>query len=200
MNVNLHQKLSRAFYSRETVDVARELIGMRLVHHLDGHHLIGRIVETEAYHGTDDAASHAFRGKTTRNTPMFDLPGHTYIYFIYGMHWLFNISAHPADIPGGILIRAVEPVSGLEKMRELRGVDALHRLTNGPARLTQAFKLDKSYNNIDLVTNTHLYLTLDQLGPDENIVTGPRIRVPGDTLAKTRPWRFWIKDNPFVSS
>ena len=196
----MHLKLSRAFYSRETVDVAHDLIGTRIVRHLDGNILIGRIIETEAYHGLDDAASHAYKGRTTRNAPMFGLPGHTYIYFIYGMHWLFNISAHPEGKPGGILIRALEPVAGLKKMHELRGMDSVQLLTNGPARLAQALKLDKSFNNIDLVTHNHLYLIHGHLDPEENIVTGPRIRVPGDGLAKTRPWRFWIQNHPYVSS
>ena len=200
MNVNLLQKLPRAFYSRKTVAVAHDLIGTHLVRHLDGETILGRIVETEAYRGVDDAASHAYKGRTTRNAPMFGPPGHTYVYFIYGMHWLFNISAHQEGLPGGILIRALEPVKGLIKMQELRGLDSLRLLTNGPARLAQAFKLDKTYNNIDLVTNDQLYLANGHLKPDEKIVTGPRIRVPGDNLAKTRPWRFWIQGHPCVSS
>ncbi len=200
MNVNLYQKLPRAFYSRKTIDVAYDLIGTKIVRILDSEVLIGRIIEAEAYRGIDDAASHAYRGRTPRNAPMFGPPGYTYIYFIYGMHWLFNLSAHLEGIPGGILIRALEPVSGLKKMQELREVQSLHQLTNGPARLAQAFKLDKTLNNIDLVTNHQLTLIEGGILPGEKIVTGSRIRVPGDTLAKTRPWRFWIQDHPNISS
>jgi DNA-3-methyladenine glycosylase len=199
MNVNLEQKLSRAFYSRKTVDVAYDLIGMQIVRHLGNDVLAGRIVETEAYRGYDDAASHAYKGLTIRNAPMFGPPGFTYVYFIYGMHWLFNISAHPDDLPGGILIRAIEPTKGVDMMRELRGLVPQHRLTNGPARLAQALKLDKSLNNIDLVTCDHLYLIEGHVDPEEEINYGPRLRVPGDKLAKIRPWRFWIQDNPYVS-
>lgn len=200
MNVNLLNKLSRSFFSRETIDVAYELIGKKIVRHLDDELLIGRIIETEAYRGMDDAASHAYRGRTNRNIPMFGPPGYTYVYFIYGMHWLFNISAHIDGIPGGILIRALAPEQGLVTMQKLRDGKPPHQLTNGPARLAQALKLDVSFNNIDLVTHPELYLTEGTLKHDETIETGPRIRVPGDQLAKIRPWRFWIKDHPYISS
>jgi DNA-3-methyladenine glycosylase len=199
MNVNLHEKLPRSFYARETVDVAYELIGKRIVRHLKDNVLIGRIIETEAYRGMDDAASHAYRGRTARNAPMFGPPGFTYIYFIYGMHWLFNISAHIEDTPGAILIRALEPEQGLTAMHALRGLETCHRLTNGPARLSQAMMLDNSLNNIDLVTNEDLYLIDGNINPGETISIGPRLRVPGDQQAKERPWRFWILDHPLVS-
>ncbi len=200
MLVNLYQKLTRTFFSRETVNVAYDLLGKKIVRHLDDTTLIGRIIETEAYRGEDDAASHAYRGRTNRNTPMFGPPGHTYIYLIYGIHWLFNISAHTEGVPGGILIRALAPEKGIRKMQELRGLNSLHQLTHGPARLAQAFRLDSSLNDIDLVVNKALYITDGNLEAHEKIAIGPRIRVPGDSVAKARPWRFWIQDNPNVSS
>lgn len=198
--VNTLEPLPRAFFARETVNVAYDLLSKRLVRHLDNATLIGRIIETEAYRGMDDAASHAYRGRTKRNSPMFGPPGHTYIYLIYGMHWLFNISAHIEGMPGGILIRALAPEQNISKMQDLRGQKSLNRLTNGPARLAQAFKLDSAVNNIDLVTNMDLYITDGTHEPGEKIAVGPRVRVPGNHLAKTRPWRFWIQDNPNVSS
>jgi len=200
MNVNLRTKLSRSFYARETVEVAYDLIGKRIIRHLDGETLTGRIIETEAYRSKDDAASHAFRGRTKRNAPMFGLPGTTYIYLIYGMHWLFNISAHIENIAGGILIRAIDPEQGLTKMQSLRGTKSPANLANGPARLAQALNLDKTFNTIDLVTHPELYLTEGSLLSDETITSGPRIRVSGDPVAKNRPWRFWIKNHPLISA
>ena len=113
--------LPRDFYAREPVVVAEDLLGQRLARVLDGVALSGRIVETEAYRGTEDAASHARMGRTDRNAPMFGPPGHAYVYFIYGMHWMFNISAHPQDSPGAVLIRALEPEGGIDVMSRLRG-------------------------------------------------------------------------------
>ena len=200
MNVNLNQKLPRAFYARETITVAQELIGKIIVRHIDGNTIAGRIIETEAYRGRDDAASHAYRGKTTRNRPLFGTPGHSYVYFIYGMHWLFNIAAHAEGTPGGILIRAVEPVKGIHIMQHFRGKESLKNLTNGPARLAQAFNINRDDNEIDLVTNNELYLVEGSLKTGETITAGPRIRVPGDDLALTRPWRFRIDNHPYISS
>ncbi|TFG65712.1 MAG: DNA-3-methyladenine glycosylase [Anaerolineales bacterium] len=197
---NIPDRLTRDFYARETVHVACDLIGKKLVRHFDNAVLIGRIVETEAYRGSDDAASHAFNGRTKRNAPMFGAPGHTYIYFIYGMHWLFNISAHIEGVPGGILIRALAPERNIAKMQTLRRQVSLDRLTNGPARLAQALKLDGALDDIDLVTHMDLYITDGALAAGETIANGPRMRVPGDDLAQNRPWRFWIRDNPYISS
>ncbi len=197
---NIPDRLLRDFYARETIQVARDLLGKRLVRHFDDAVLIGRIIETEAYRGTDDAASHAFNGRTKRNAPMFGTPGHTYIYFIYGMHWLFNISAHIEGMPGGILIRALAPERNVSIMQTLRGQVPIKRLTNGPARLAQALSLDGTLNDSDLVTHADLYITEGTLTPGETIAVGPRVRVPGDIQAKTRPWRFWIRDNPYLSS
>ena len=109
--------LPRSFYSREPALVAHALIGKQLIRILADATVVCRIVETEAYRGSGDAASHAYRGPTARNFPMFGPPGHAYVYFIYGVHWMFNIAAHPAGTPGAVLIRAVEPQSGLDLLR-----------------------------------------------------------------------------------
>ena len=105
------EPLPRAFYAREPVTVARDLIGQHIVRRVDGERLIARIIEAEAYRGMTDAASHARPGRTPRNSPMFGPPGRAYVYFIYGMHWMFNIVAHVEDAPGAVLIRSGEPVS-----------------------------------------------------------------------------------------
>ena len=193
------QPLPRAFYARETIDVAQDLVGQCLVRILDGMRLIGRIVETEAYRGEDDPASHASGGKTQRNAPMYGPPGYTYVYFIYGMHWMLNVSAHREGYPGAVLIRALEPIKGIERMRDYRGGRPKSELTNGPAKLAQALAVDESLNNQDLCHPAEIMVIKGKIRPDETIATGPRIRVPGDAEAKAHPWRFWIEDNPYVS-
>lgn len=130
---------------------------------------------------------------------MFGPPGHAYVYFIYGMHWMFNISAHPPEMPGAILIRAVEPVLGAEWMAERRKVSRPIELTNGPAKLAQALEIDGTLNGLDLCQRGSLFLVDGGLTATEEVMSGPRIRVPGDPVARRRPWRFWIKDNPYVS-
>lgn len=194
------QPLARAFYSRETIAVARDLIGKSIVRTLNGTQLIGRIVEAEAYRGKDDPASHASRGKTERNKPMYGPPGYTYVYFIYGMHWMLNISAHRKNDPGAVLIRALEPIQGIERMREHRGDRPKAQLTNGPAKLAQALAVDGDLNNHDLCNPAAITVIDGPLYADETLIAGPRIRVPGDAEAKSRPWRFWIEGNPYVSS
>lgn len=191
--------MPRSFYAREPVQVAHDLIGAYLVRYVEGAELVGRIVETEAYRGHHDPASHAYRGLTARNRPMFDEPGHTYVYFIYGMHWMFNIAAHPVGTPGAVLIRALEPLKGLDRMRRNRSVEDTGELTNGPAKLTQAFAIDGALNDVDLCTSETLTLRRGSLDPEEMVISGPRIRVPGGETAQEKRWRFWIRDNPFVS-
>ncbi len=191
--------LPRAFYSREPTEVARGLVGMRLVRVVDGALLVGRIVEAEAYRGAGDAASHAYGGRTPRNAPMFGPPGHAYVYFIYGMHWMFNVAAHPAGVPGAVLIRAAEPEAGIDVMRRLRGQSDNRLLTNGPAKLAQALAIDSALNDKDLCTPGELTIVQGGLREGEQITCGPRVRVPGGDEAKRRPWRFWVAGNPWVS-
>lgn len=196
----LHPRLGRNFYARDPVQVAQDLVGSYLVRLTHEGIRVGRIVETEAYRGAGDLASHAYNRKTARNFPMFGSPGHAYVYFIYGMHWMFNISAHPEGSPGAILIRALEPLEGISLMMHCRANQSERQLTNGPAKLAQAMSIDGSMNGLDLCSSDTLYLTQEHLEKDEALATGPRIRVPGDETAKTRPWRFWLAGNPFVST
>jgi DNA-3-methyladenine glycosylase len=194
------QTLPRCFYRREPTAVARDLLGKRIVRMFNGERLVGRIVETEAYRGAADAASHAHRGLTERNAPMFGPPGHAYVYFIYGMHWMFNITAHPTDAPGAVLIRALEPELGIETMCRLRAQTTPRVLTNGPAKLAQALAIDGDLNALDLCCSRRLVIVTGALHAGEQVVVGPRVRVPGDRAAQERHWRFWIDKNPWVSN
>lgn len=180
--------LPRSFYDRPTLVVARELLGMRLVRILEGQRLSGIIVETEAYIGREDQGSHAHRGKTARNAPMFGPPGYAYVYFTYGMHWCLNVVTEAEGFPAAVLLRAILPEEGIEIIRARRnGGD-----TFGPAKLTQALGIARSENGIDLCTAAHgLWIEYGTPIPDECVTTTPRIglnRVPEPW--KSIPWRF----------
>ncbi|GAB4532879.1 MAG: DNA-3-methyladenine glycosylase [Anaerolineae bacterium] len=197
-------RLPREFYARHTLVVARDLLGARLVRLLDGQRLSGNIVEVEAYIGQDDTACHASRGHTPRNAVMFGPPGHAYVYFTYGMHWMLNIVTEEEGFPAAILVRAIQPVEGIETMRALRRAKGRPRndqdLTSGPARLTQALAIDKAFNGVDLTDGGDLWLEAGDFLADELVAWGPRIGVhyaaEKDRLA---PWRLWVRDNPYVS-
>jgi DNA-3-methyladenine glycosylase len=194
-------RFAREFFARDTLAVARGLLGARLVRLLDGQRLGGTIVECEAYIGQDDTACHASRGRTRRNEVMFGPPGHAYVYFTYGMHWMLNVVTEVEGFPAAVLLRAIQPVEGVETMRALRGSPhAEHDLTGGPARLTQALAIDKTLNGADLVSGGSLWLEPNASVPDGSVGRGPRIGVQyaaeKDRLA---PWRFWVRDNPYVS-
>lgn len=193
------EPLPRAFYDRDTVQVARDLLGALLVREYEGHLLVGRIVETEAYVGPDDQASHASVGRTERNAVMFGPPGHAYVYVIYGMHHCLNAVTEREGFPAAVLIRALEPVQGIEIMRKLRGHRPDVELTNGPGKLCQALAIDLSLYGHDLCAGTGLWIAGNELKPGEAIVAGPRVGVRGDRRARTIPWRFAIRGNPYVS-
>ena len=185
--------LNRKFYHRDTLRVARELLGKRLVRQVDGLELSGMIVETEAYCGQADSACHAHRGKTQRNAVMFGRPGHAYVYFTYGMHYMLNLVTEEEDTPCAVLIRAIVPLTGIEAMeirRKRKGPD----LTNGPAKLCQALSIDKSLNGWDLTIGKALWVEHYKTFPDSKITTTPRIGIdyarPQDREA---PWRFLLK-------
>ncbi len=151
--------LPRSFFTRDSCLVAEQLIGCYLVRHLPDvadSPLIVRISETEAYKGSEDAASHAFRGPTARNQVMFETPGKLYVYFTYGMHYCMNIVTESPGIAGAVLIRAAEPIQGVAIMRQFRTQKNIPRdcdLLNGPAKLTQALAIDLSFNNLDVITS-----------------------------------------------
>jgi DNA-3-methyladenine glycosylase len=174
--------------------VARLLLGCFLVRELDGREVRVRIVETEAY-DQDDAASHSCRGETPRTKVMFGESGHLYVYFTYGMHYCCNIVTGPVGRGAAVLIRAVEPLSGVESLQVRRPKAAGVSLTNGPAKLCQALSIDTSLSGIDLRTGA-LRLDVGRLNSDEKVIQTTRI---GISTAQDIPWRFYIADNPYVS-
>lgn len=194
--------LSREFYSRDPRVVGRDLLGKVLVRRRQRTLLTARIVEVEAYLGQDDPAAHSHRGRTARNFVLFGPPGLTYVYFIYGNHFLFNVSCLPDGEAGGVLFRALEPISGIEQMAEARdiainGSGDLRKLTSGPGRLAEAFGITRERDNEKDLTSprSDLVITDDGFRPRRIEVT-PRI---GITKAAERPLRYIIAGNRFVS-
>jgi DNA-3-methyladenine glycosylase len=183
--------------------VARELLGTLLVREVDGQRTSGRIVETEAYGGPADLASHARAGLTRRTAPMHGPVGHAYVYLVYGMHNCFNVVCRENSAQAGaVLVRALEPVEGAGLMRARRGrtADPDARLCAGPARLTQALAIDRNLDGHDLTAGADLWLQAGASEADEAIAAGPRIGVAyaGEGWAD-RPWRFWLAGNRSVS-
>ncbi len=198
--------LPRSFYARPTVQVAQDLLGCFLVHEINGKQLIGKIVETEAYCGSIDPASHAYK-KTPRSAPMYGSVGHAYIYFIYGNHYCFNVVARSKnEIAGGVLVRAVEPIVGIEIMKKNRNflpsarpecfakAKCIKGISNGPGKLTQAFGISKDCNQIDLTKKEKLYIIKKERS--EPIITTKRI---GIKKATDKLWRFCIEKNEWAS-
>ncbi len=182
------------FLAGDVVDVAQRLLGCELVRELNGRELVARIVETEAYHQLD-AASHSYRGRTARTEVMFGPPGMAYVYFTYGMHFCFNVVCGPAGEGAGVLIRAAEPVAGIADMRHNRPNVRDDHLANGPAKLCQALAIDRRLNGHDLRTQPLRLRVRPPLEPSE-ITQTTRIGITRDI---GRPWRFYIKQNAFVS-
>jgi DNA-3-methyladenine glycosylase len=193
-------RLSRDFFARDTLTVARELLGQRLVRLCNGGRLSGRIVEVEAYIGEEDQACHARCGRTERNAPMYGPPGHGYIYFVYGMHYCFNVVTEREGYPAAVLIRALEPLEGIEEMRVRRGGRSDAQLTSGPARLCQALGIDRRFDGADLCApDALLFVEEGAVVPDGAVVTGPRIGVRGDEVAVSVRWRFYVRGNSHLS-
>lgn len=187
--------LAAGFYNRATETVARELLGAVLEHRSAEGTVRGRIVETEAYLGPHDPACHAAAGLTPRTRTLHGPPGHAYVYFIYGMHWCFNAVTREEGHGSAVLIRALEPLSGIELMRERRGVERLQDLTSGPARLCDALGIDRSHDGVPLYRGSLRILEGEQV-PDESVAVTPRI---GIRKAADWPLRYLVKGNRFVS-
>jgi DNA-3-methyladenine glycosylase len=205
-------RLRRAFFARDTLTVARDLLGKRLVRVLEGERVSGMIVETEAYVGEEDEASHASPGPTERNASMYKAAGHAYVYLIYGMYHCFNVVTEREGFPAAVLIRALEPLEGVDVMRERRGRigaggarsgEDLRKLTGGPGRLCQALVIDRRHDGADLCaaegSRQALFLEVGECVPDAAVATSPRINVRGDEAAVSAPWRFYVEGNPCVS-
>ena len=190
----VRRKLNRKFYDRSTLKVAKELLGKYLVVQKDGHLLSGKIVETEAYVGLKDPASHACRGMTPRNEVMFGDPGYAYVYITYGIHHCLNLVTEREGYPAAVLIRALEPVDGLKLMKKRRGRQKLQDLTSGPAKLCQALGVDRELNGADLCSG--IIFVQDRGGVVGRIASSSRI---GIKEGKDKKWRFFIKGNQCVS-
>jgi DNA-3-methyladenine glycosylase len=185
-------KLSRKFYSRDTRTVAKELLGKFLVHKIKEGTLRGKIVETEAYLGFNDPG--AIGSRQVKNIPksLLNPPGHTFVYFTYGNHWMLNVIAKKGLL-GAVLIRALEPLEGTELMKKRRGVSEIKNLTNGPGKLTQALGINKSHDGLDLI-RSNLFIEDSK----EKVKTIKTTRI-GLSKGKEKLLRFYIKNNEFVS-
>lgn len=188
------QPLSRDFYNRDTVQVARELLGCLLVHHSTEGLTAGIIVETEAYLQHGDPACHTHRGMTPRNKVMFGPPGHAYVYFTYGVHYCFNAVTQPDGVGDAVLIRALQPELGIELMQKRRGRERLKDLCSGPGKLVQAMGINKEHNGSDLLTGPVRIYPGEQEVSD--IITTTRI---GIKAGADLPLRFYIKGSHYIS-
>lgn len=192
-------KLPREFYLRPTLNVARDLLGMYLVRIVRGKPVAGMIVETEGYIGETDPASHSYRGKTLRNEVMFRNGGFLYVYFTYGMHFCCNVVTEEEGKGRAVLIRALQPVAGIEVMqnnrRQLLEPKPQQTLTNGPAKLCEALDIKRAQNGTDLLGND-IFIVWGGPIPRRSIVQTTRI---GIKVAAEKEWRYYIKGNAFVS-
>lgn len=193
------RRLPRSFYARPVLEVARDTLGKVLVHETPEGRVSGRIVEAEAYSGPEDRAAHSYGGRRTQRTEvMFGPPGHAYVFFVYGMHWHFNLVTTAAGLPHAVLIRAVEPLEGVELMAERRGIAASRReLTNGPGKLCRAFAIDRAAYGCDLTRSDGPLYLLD--GPSPKVARSPRIGVDYAGSWATRLFRFYDPESRYVS-
>jgi DNA-3-methyladenine glycosylase len=194
-------KLPREFYAQDSLEVARQLLGKVLVRKWNGKRLAGRIVETEAYLGPTDVASHARHGPASKAAPMFGEPGHAYIYFTYGMHYCLNCVTEPVGSGTAVLLRALEPLEGIDVMRKFRQARNPERqlpevqLTNGPGKMCQALALDTATNGTDLLGNK-LWIEDSPALPDAGVERSARV---GIARGREHQWRFYIKDSTHIS-
>lgn len=189
--------LPRAFFSGDPKSVGRALLGKLVVRRLGKKTLVGRIVEVEAYLGENDPAAHSAAGRTARNSVLFGPPGSAYVYFIYGNYYCLNVSCEPDGKAGGVLIRALEPVAGVEEMVRLRGVDDPRKLTSGPGRLAEALGITRDLDNGKDLTDPKSDLFMADDGYRvKRVVATARI---GLTKAADLPLRFLVEGNEFVS-
>lgn len=188
-------RLEREFFGRATLTVARELLGARLVKIEDGRRVAGLITEAEAYIGEEDLGCHAHMGCTPRTKVMYGPPGHAYVYFTYGMHWMLNFVTEQEGFPAAVLIRAIYPVEGIEIIAARRASQPRQLWTNGPAKVTQALNINKAHNGLDVCDpNAEIFVEVGEPVPDENVTKGPRVglyTVPEPW--KSMPWRFRVQ-------
>ncbi|MFN0277287.1 MAG: DNA-3-methyladenine glycosylase [Pyrinomonadaceae bacterium] len=195
------KKLPREFYLREdTITIAKDLLGKLLVVCDEKNRRVsGMIVETEAYLGVADRGAHSYAGRRTpRNEVTYGIGGHAYVFFVYGMYYQLNVVTGPVDHPHVALIRAVDPVEGIEKMRKRRGPMKDRNLTSGPGKLCIALSIDQSLNGENL-RGKRIWLEDHRSFSGEEIAIGKRIGIDYAGEDADKPWRFWVKDNDFVS-
>ena len=201
------KKLSRDFYNRDTLEVAKDLLGKYLIHHIKDKRLVSKIVETEAYIGAIDKACHAYNNRVTDRTKiLYEAPGIAYVYLIYGMYYCFNVVTEEKGKAAAVLVRAVEPVEGIEEMiknRYKKKLDEISKkqfinLANGPGKLCMAMGINKENNGIDLCKD-QLYIADREEGMDFSIVTTTRINIDYAEEAISFPWRYYIEDSAYVS-
>jgi DNA-3-methyladenine glycosylase len=204
---NIMRKLNRSFYTRKTLEVARELLGKYLVRRIEGTELIGKIVEVEAYLGPKDKAAHSYGGRRTeRNEVMYGEAGHAYVFVIYGMYNCMNVITEGINIPQGVLLRALEPISGQEDMAQCRYSKSykdlskreLINMSNGPGKLCMALSINRKHNGEDLCGD-NIYIIEGESKQDFEVVESKRINIDYAEEAKDYLWRFYIKDNKYVS-
>src|SRR5450756_912544 len=189
-------RLARAFYARDTLVVARALLGQRLVRTVDGRRCSGLISEVEAYTGPDDEASHAFR-RTPRSAIMYGPPGHAYVYFIYGTNFCMNAVAKSAEqAAGAVLLRAILPQEGIDLTRVRRGAVPERHLTDGPGKLCKALAIDRTLYGTDRTTSDELFIEDGLAVPDAEVLRTSRLGVVGTVLALARPWLFILRPTP----
>lgn len=192
-----YKPVGRKFYLRDTVTVSKDLLGKLIVRKTKYETLIAKISESEAYRGSDDPASHSHRKITNRNKVMFDTGGRVYVYFIYGNYNCFNIVTEKKGTGSAVLIRAAEPVEGIELMKSFRGkIKNIYELTNGPGKLCKALNIDKTFYGKDVTEEGEIFISYPQRKEKFEIVSTKRI---GISKGADLPFRFFIKDNPFVT-
>lgn len=196
-------RLDKSFYLKDAVTVAKELLGKHLIRNINGKEVICKIVETEAYCGPEDKGCHAYNNKRTNRTEvMFHEGGCAYVYLIYGMYNCLNVVSNLEGLPEAVLIRAVEPLNGVDVIRSYRKIKSNKEkdLTNGPGKLCQALYIDKRFTGYDLVNGEELFLANgEEKGSTLDIVESRRINIDYAEEYVDKLWRFYIKDNPYVS-
>ncbi len=201
-------RLGSYFYNRDALTVARELLGKILVRKINGVILKGKIVETEAYVGARDKACHAYGGKRTNRTEaLYGEPGITYVYSIYGMYYCLNLICEKKDVAAGVLIRGIEPLEKIEEMSKLRFKKEYKELSNyekknfsnGPSKLCMALGIDKRDNCINTISSEEIYVEENSIDENFEVVESKRIGIDYAEEAKDFLWRFYIKDNKFIS-
>ena len=193
------KKLNKSFFQKNTILVAKNLLSKYLVLKNGKNIISGKIVETEAYRGENDLACHASKGRTKRTELLYQCPGTIYVYFIYGMYYCLNIVTEKKDFPSAVLIRAIEPKEGIELMIRKRKTKNIFNLTSGPGKLCQAFGIDKKFHGKNIFGDKIFIEDRGEKLSRKNIISAKRVGVDYAGVCKDYRWRFYIKNNKFIS-